>query len=64
MNEKLTPDELGYLLWANYPEDQRVANLLWLENVFKTLTIGGVWFFISEARAFKKVDEDHFLEVD
>jgi hypothetical protein len=61
---KMTPDELGYLLWANYPEYQRVTNLEWLAEVFRALTIGGTWCFVAEKRFFKKVDKEHFEEYE
>jgi hypothetical protein len=60
--EKMTPDELGHMLWANYPDYQRIINLKWLREVFRVLKIGGVWAFPLEERIFEKVDEENFVE--
>tara|TARA_B100000900_G_scaffold106829_1_gene88794 strand:+ start:116988 stop:117275 length:288 start_codon:yes stop_codon:yes gene_type:complete len=45
-------------------EQQHEINRVWLNQQFSMLKVGGIWAWPETRRLFKKVDRDHFREID
>ncbi len=45
-------------------EQQYEINRLWLNEQFRILKVGGMWAWPDTLRIFKKVDQQHFREVE
>lgn len=45
-------------------EQQHEMNRVWLNQQFSMLKVGGIWMWPQTRRLFKKVDDDHFREID
>lgn len=45
-------------------EQQHEINRVWLNQQFSMLKVGGIWAWPEPRRLFKKVDDDHFREID
>ena len=75
----MTPDELAADLAQNGEygalkdlskqggptlEQQHEINRVWLNQQFSMLKVGGIWMWPQCHRVFKKVDNDHFREID
>ena len=64
-SDLFTADELAYDLWnGKMPDYQFEVNRGWLNEVFRVLKIGGAWGYPHAKRAFKKISDDHFVEVE
>ena len=64
-SDLFTPDELAYDLWNGKLLDyQFETNKRWLNEVFRVLKIGGVWGYPDAKRAFKKINDIHFVEAE
>ena len=64
-SDLFTADELAYDLWnGKLPDYQFEVNRSWLNEVFRVLKIGGVWGYPHAKRAFKKINDDHFIEAE
>lgn len=64
-SDLFTADELAYDLWnGKMPSQHFEVNKGWLNEVFRVLQVSGVWVYPDANRAFKKINEMHFVEVD
>jgi len=57
-------EETADFISDGLPGYQRQANLEFLERVYKTLRIGGVWMYPSRALLFEKTERGFELLVD
>ena len=64
-SDLFTPDELAYDLWnGKLLDSQFETNKHWLNEVFRVLKIGGIWGYPNAERAFKRINDIHFVEVE
>jgi len=79
IGDYMTPDELAADLAQNggYGDlkdlskqggptlkQQHEINRVWLNQQFSMLKVGGIWMWPQTHRLFKKVDNEHFREID
>ena len=63
IDDLMTPEELAYDLFKGLPDYEMNINTRWLKDVFRVISVGGIWGWPEARRTFRKVSSVHFVEI-